>query len=59
MEAFSMLPDPQTNGGLLLAIAPEHLEEVHAVLSTADPSFDIVPIGTISAAGEKLIAVLP
>ena len=59
MEAFSMLPDPQTNGGLLVAVAPADLEEVQAILTAADPSLDAMPIGHITAAGEKLIAVMP
>lgn len=32
MEAFSILPDPQTNGGLMIAVAPNALEEVQDVL---------------------------
>lgn len=32
MEAFSVLPDPQTNGGLMLAVAPNELEEVQKIL---------------------------
>lgn len=31
-EATKLLPDPQTNGGLLIAIAPNALQEVQAVL---------------------------
>ena len=28
MEAFSILPDPQTNGGLLIAVDPIAIKEV-------------------------------
>ena len=31
MEAFNLLPDPQTNGGLLIAVAPEALAEVQGM----------------------------
>lgn len=56
MEAFQILPDPQTNGGLLLAIDPSALTAVQKILS----SFEIestTPIGICNAAGEKRILV--
>ena len=28
MEAFNLLPDPQTNGGLLIAVAPDGVEKL-------------------------------
>jgi selenophosphate synthase len=28
MEAFTLLPDPQTNGGLLISVKEESVEEV-------------------------------
>jgi selenide,water dikinase len=28
MEAFTLLPDPQTNGGLLVAVDRNHVEEI-------------------------------
>ncbi|NDC41615.1 MAG: selenide, water dikinase SelD [Chitinophagia bacterium] len=33
MEAFSLLPDPQTNGGLLIAVQPAQADEVAALLT--------------------------
>ncbi|MEJ7588272.1 MAG: selenide, water dikinase SelD [Ferruginibacter sp.] len=32
MEAFSVLPDPQTNGGLLFSVSPGSLEEIKDLL---------------------------
>ena len=31
MEAFTLLPDPQTNGGLLVSVKEESVEEVKEV----------------------------
>jgi len=30
MEAFNLLPDPQTTGGLLLAVRPDALDGIQA-----------------------------
>lgn len=35
MEAFSTLPDPQTNGGLLIAVHPDAIEAVYQVMEQA------------------------
>lgn len=59
MEAFSLLPDPQTNGGLLLAVAPESLEHVQQVLQKEGLGAHCSPIGEITPAGEKTIQVVP
>ncbi|MFM7357450.1 MAG: selenide, water dikinase SelD [Sediminibacterium sp.] len=59
MEAFSLLPDPQTNGGLLIAIAPETWSQVQEIVLNAGLKISNEPIGTIIAPGEKLIQVLP
>ena len=59
MEAFNLLPDPQTNGGLLIAVAPSAVEAVKAVLATAGLDDFITPIGRITEAGDKLIQVQP
>ena len=52
MEAFTLLPDPQTNGGLLVSVKEESLEEVKKILGET-----IVPIGKMIAANEKRIWV--
>ena len=57
MEAFSLLPDPQTNGGLLIAVDPESAEEVIALFKENGLAAFINPIGKMTAAGEKTILV--
>ncbi len=52
MEAFTLLPDPQTNGGLLVSVKEESLEEVKNVLGEM-----IEPIGKMLTVGEKRISV--
>ena len=47
MEAFSLLPDPQTNGGLLITCNPAEAEKI----------FTIKPIGKIVSRGEKTVIV--
>ena len=55
-EATVLLPDPQTNGGLLIAVAPEALEQVQTILNAIGIEF-IEPIGHCIAAKEKRIYV--
>jgi selenide,water dikinase len=57
MEAFTLLPDPQTNGGLLIAVAPEVAEEVKTVLAAHGLGAFTQPIGMCMERGEKLILV--
>ncbi len=57
MEAFSILPDPQTNGGLLFAADPGSLNEVKEVLSQHSLSMYELPIGRFFSPGEKVINV--
>jgi selenide,water dikinase len=58
-EALGLLPDPQTNGGLLIAVAPEGIAAVQAVLSEAGLTEHLQPIGHFTEAGEKRIYVEP
>ncbi|MBX9784270.1 MAG: selenide, water dikinase SelD [Chitinophagaceae bacterium] len=53
MEAFSLLPDPQTNGGLLIAVEPGSVNEVLAII----PGLEV--IGRLVPQEEKIIKVLP
>ena len=55
-EASLILPDPQTNGGLLIAVDPIALTEVQAVLLAAGISYT-EPIGFCEAASEKNIKI--
>jgi len=57
MQAFSLLPDPQTNGGLLIAADPSAITEVQAVLKSYGLNDFIEPIGRLTATGEKRISV--
>lgn len=58
MEAFSILPDPQTNGGLLIAVAPTALAEVQAIFQANNLDAFTQPIGRMTAAGEKRVMVV-
>lgn len=57
MEAFNILPDPQTNGGLLIAVSPEAVEEVQSVLTDCGLADFINPIGMMAAPSEKVVTV--
>ena len=59
MEAFSILPDPQTNGGLLVAVNPGSVHEVQEVFQENGLEKFSTPIGKIISADEKVIHVLP
>jgi selenide, water dikinase len=58
MEAFNLLPDPQTNGGLLFSVTENSIEEVKQLLLQQQLDNYIVPIGRMTAKGDKLIQVL-
>lgn len=57
MEAFTILPDPQTNGGLLIAVDPAALAEVQEVLKEQGLSEFTEPIGVMTQASEKTVTV--
>ena len=59
MEAFSILPDPQTNGGLLISVDPASINEVEEVLKQNGLEKFSTPIGKFIARDEKVIHVLP
>lgn len=59
MEAFNLLPDPQTNGGLLIAVAPESAEEVRELFVRHGLQDFTEPIGRLTEKGEKTVRVLP
>ena len=48
MEAFTLLPDPQTNGGLLISVCDDAIEAVKSILGD-----HIKPIGKMIAREEK------
>ncbi len=57
MEAFSLLPDPQTNGGLLIAVDKDASTTLIAALKEHGYEDFILPIGSMIARGEKVIVV--
>jgi selenide,water dikinase len=57
MEAFSLLPDPQTNGGLLVAVDPAAADEVASLFIAYGFTAFMQPVGKMVAKGEKTIYV--
>ena len=57
MEAFNLLPDPQTNGGLLFAVSEAGLKEVQNILEENELHDFTKPIGRFVVKAEKTIAV--
>jgi selenide,water dikinase len=57
MEAFTLLPDPQTNGGLLFSVKEESVQEVKSLLQQNGLSLFSEPIGKMIAANEKRVWV--
>jgi selenide,water dikinase len=57
MEAFNLLPDPQTNGGLLIAVDPPALAEVQALLQAEGYSDFVTPVGRLVGREEKVVTV--
>nr|MBP6731362.1 hypothetical protein [Chitinophagales bacterium] len=55
-ESLLTLCDPQTSGGLLIAVDATHKEEF--IKMAADNSFYLEPIGRFTKQQEKTIAVL-
>jgi selenide,water dikinase len=58
MEAFNLLPDPQTNGGLLIAVEPKAETEVRNLLLKNGLIEFGQPIGAFVEKNEKTISVL-
>lgn len=52
MEAFQLLPDPQTNGGLLISCAPSALKDVQQLLNENGLAPFSSPIGKMIAKSE-------
>ena len=57
MEAFTLLPDPQTNGGLLFSVKESAKNEVIALMRKFGLKNFIEPIGKFVTKGEKMIEV--
>ncbi|HLF44798.1 MAG TPA: hypothetical protein VI548_00125, partial [Chitinophagaceae bacterium] len=57
MEAFTLLPDPQTNGGLLFSLKENSVDMIRKVLSDAGLYGFTEPIGRMTTRGEKIVEV--
>ncbi len=58
MASFMLLPDPQTNGGLLFAVRESGVEEVQHLMCENGLEEFIKPIGRFIPAGDKTIYCL-
>ena len=58
MESFSFLPDPQTNGGLLIAVDPDQLSAVQACFQANGYKGFMEPIGHMVEKREKPIEII-
>lgn len=59
MQAFNLLPDPQTNGGLLISVATEAKDEIMHLFEANRLASCMHPIGKMIAKDEKTIVVHP
>jgi selenide,water dikinase len=57
MEAFNLLPDPQTNGGLLIAVPENKHQIIEDLLIQNGLKKFAVPIGKVVSQKEKIIIV--
>ncbi len=57
MEAFNLLPDPQTNGGIMFTCHPNDITEVEQVLRNHNIVYT-TPLGKMKAPEEKVVTVL-
>lgn len=58
MEAFNLLPDPQTNGGLLISVKKEGIEELKKVFSEFGLNEFLEPVGRCIDKTEKTVYVV-
>ncbi len=58
-EALKILPDPQTNGGLLMSVSPQAAAEVEALLAEYGLETFCKPIGKMIEETDKVLFVLP
>jgi selenide,water dikinase len=57
MEAFNLLPDPQTNGGLLIAVKEDAIEEIKNLFIVKGLQNFIEPVGRFVRKEEKIVLV--
>ncbi len=59
MEAFTLLPDPQTNGGLLISVKENAVQEIESLFMMHGLGLHIHSIGKMIARKDKIIIVNP
>jgi len=57
MEAFTLLPDPQTNGGLLVSVTEEAIDDVKIALEKYGLELFSESIGSIISLKEKIVFI--
>ena len=57
MEAFNLLPDPQTNGGLMFSVNEASMDEVKQMLVAHGLEMFVEPIGRFVGKREKVVEV--
>lgn len=57
-EAFTVLPDPQTNGGILFTVNENSVQEIIQLLTVEGLQDFVNPIGKMVTRGEKTIRVV-
>lgn len=57
MEAFNLLPDPQTNGGLMFSVNENEVEKIKSLLSQHGLENYMNPVGRFVSRKEKIIEV--
>jgi selenide,water dikinase len=57
LKAFQVLPDPQTNGGLLVSVSPEAAKDVQLLFENAGLTAYSKPIGYFTEPGEFSVIV--
>ncbi len=57
MEAFNLLPDPQTNGGLLFSVKDSGVDEVIKLLNENGLEDFVIPVGKFIKRADKVVEV--
>jgi selenide,water dikinase len=57
LDAFNLLPDPQTNGGLLFSVNQNYLEEIKSLLKENNLEPFTIPIGKMISKTDKVVKI--
>ena len=58
MEAFTLLPDPQTNGGLLISVGENAIEKVIELFKRNNLKERTIPIGLLKKQEDKTVLII-